>query len=305
MSKNKNEYDRQLKLTLLNLLGELPNFCALLFSAISTRAILVFVDLIDTSGNVMRNLLVAFISKRLKKDLSYQYNYGIEKIEAMASMLCDFVMVVSLVLMLGFAIKDIIIPRPVGDFLLFVVFVKVLNVSGDFFVYWRQEKICKKSDSLVLKSALSVAIKNVIFDMTSLTALVLIALFGDIKVFWYLSPVISLMLGGYLLYVTIIRLNTTIGVMLDKSTDEDTRFTILQTLTTLYEKYENIINVQSRMNGSTVVVDLNLGFAPDMTYAQMKEIADTFATELSKKLDKCDVSLRITGNNLLRGEDVE
>ncbi len=305
MSKNKNEYDRQLKLTLLNLLGELPNFCALLFSAISTRAILVFVDLIDTSGNVMPNLLVAFISKRLKKDLSYQYNYGIEKIEAMASMLCDFVMVVSLVLMLGFAIKDIIIPRPVGDFLLFVVFVKVLNVSGDLFVYWRQKKICKKSDSLVLKSALSVAIKNVIFDMTSLTALVLIALFGDIKVFWYLSPVISLMLGGYLLYVTIIRLNTTIGVMLDKSTDEDTRFTILQTLTTLYEKYENIINVQSRMNGSTVVVDLNLGFAPDMTYAQMKEIADTFATELSKKLDKCDVSLRITGNNLLRGEDVE
>ncbi|MCQ2478566.1 MAG: cation transporter [Clostridia bacterium] len=296
--KNKNNgYDRQFKLSVLNLLGELPNFFALLFSAISTRAVLVFVDLIDTSGNVLRNLLVVYISKRLKKDLRYQYNYGIGKIEAMSSMICDFVMVLSLVLMLGFAIKDLIFPRPIGSFLLFVVFVKVLNVLGDAFVFWRQRKICRSSDSLVMKSAHSVALKNLVFDLTSLSALILIQLFGDKKIFWYLSPVVSLALGGYLLYNTVKRLNKTVGIILDKSADEDVQISILQTLTSHYEKYEHVINVQSRVSGGVVYVDLNLGFAPDMTYSQMKEIADTFAAELTKSIPKCEVSLRILGNS--------
>lgn len=295
-NKSKNDgYGSQMRLSLLNLAGELPNFFALLFSALSTKAVLVFVDLIDTGGNVMRNILVVLISKKLRKDLRYQYNYGVGKIEAMASMLCDFVMVLSLLAMLGFAVKDLILPRPAEGFMLFAVAVKVVNVLGDIFMYVKQRKLCRTSDSLVFRSALSVAFKNLVFDLTSLSALILMGIFGNVRVIWYLSPVVSLLLGGYLLFTTVKRLGETFGVMLDKSPDETVQRAILQSLTALYERYDAVADVQSRISGGTVIVDLDLGFAPELTYREMKQIADDFYAQLSSRVPKCQVSLRIAG----------
>ena len=291
----KNGYKSQLKLSTLNLLGELPNFIALLISAITTKAVLVFVDLIDTAGNVFRNILVVLISWKLRKDLKYAYNYGIGKIEALAAMICDTVMILSLVVMMGFAIADIISPRAAEGAMLFVVCVKALNVLGDIYSYVNQLKICKKSDSLVFKASLSVALKNLIFDITSFTAIILIWVFGDHRIIWYLSPVVSLALGGYLLFTTAKRITSTVKILLDKSADEDIQMVILSALTGHYDEYTNVKSVRSRMNGSTAIIDLELEFKPEVTYKEMKKIADEFAEAITKKIDNCEVSLKISG----------
>lgn len=300
MKTDKEDYKKQLRLSMFNIAGEVPNFTALLISAISTRAVLVFVDMIDTAGNLLRNILITLISFRLRKDLHYRYNYGVGKVEALVSMLCDFVMVLSLGMMMGFAVRDLIVPRPIGDFLLFTVVVKAANVTSDFFIYFKQKKICRDSDNLVFRSAMSVAVKNLIFDLTTFFALILMQIFGDVKAIWYLSPIVSLVLGAYLLFKTIKRIRETFGIILDRSADEEVQVAILQTLTSFYEKYDAIENVRSRVSGGVVFVDLDLGFAPGMTYSEMREIADGFETALSEKVPNCEVSLCIRGEK--RGE---
>ena len=295
MTTGKEEYKKQMRLSVFNIAGEIPNFTALLISAISTRAVLMFVDMIDTAGNLLRNILIALISVRLRKDLHYRYNYGVGKVEALVSMLCDFLMVLSLGLMMGFAVRDLIYPRPIGGLLLFTVIVKAANLTSDIFIYWKQRKICKSSDNLVFRSALSVATKNLIFDATTLAALLLMQIFGDIPAIWYLSPVVSLVLGGYLLFKTIMRIRETFGIILDRSASENVQVAILQTLTTFYDKYDAIENVRSRVSGGVVFVDLDLGFAPGMTYSEMREIADGFEKALSEKVPNCEVALCIRG----------
>lgn len=289
------EYDNQFKISLLNLLGEMPNFFALLFSAISTRTVLVFVDLIDTSSNVLRNLLVVFISKKLRKDLRFEYNYGVGKVEALSSLICDFILTLSLTVMLGFAVMDLITPRPVNDFLLFVVFVKILNIFGDLLIFVKQKKLTNSSDSLVMKSSYSVALKNLTFDLTSFTALILIQVFGDIRIFWYLSPVVSVILGGYLLANTIMRLSETINVMLDKSASLEVQKAISDTLHELVPHFDGEGNISTRVSGGTIIVDLDLFFAPETTYGDMKLLADRFANRLGERVPNCQVSLRIDG----------
>lgn len=297
MNKNE-EYKSQFKISILNLFGEMPNFFALLFSAISTRAVLVFVDLIDTGSNVLRNLLVVFISRKLRKDLRFEYNYGIGKIEALSSLICDFILTLSLTVMLGFAVMDLINPRPVGDFLLFVVLVKIVNICGDLLIFVKQKRLCSVSDSLVMKSSYSVALKNLTFDMTSFSALVLMAIFGDRKLFWYLSPVVSVLLGGYLLANTIMRLSETINVMLDKSADVGVQRAIFDTLQDLSTQYHGITGVQTRVSGGIIIVDLNLSFRPETTYEEMKKLVDHFSGELSKRVPNCEVTLRIGGDKI-------
>ena len=295
MKTRKEEYKRQMRLSMFNIAGEIPNFTALLISAISTRAVLVFVDMIDTAGNLLRNILITLVSVRLRKDLHYRYNYGVGKVEALVSMLCDFVMVLSLGLMMGFAVRDLVYPRPIGDFLLFTVIVKAANLTSDIFIYLKQKKICKSSENLVFRSALSVAVKNLIFDSTTLTALVLMQIFGDLKPIWYLSPIVSLVLGGYLLFKTFMRIRETFGIILDRSADESVQVAILQTLAAFYEKYDALENVRSRVSGGVVFVDLDLGFSPGMTYSEMREIADGFEKALSEKVPNCEVALCIRG----------
>lgn len=297
MKKKNDEYSKQMRLSIVNLLGEMPNFCALLFSAISTKAVLVLVDLLDTASNVLRNVLIVLISRKLRKDLRFQYNYGVGKIEAMSTLVCDSIMMISLLVMFGLAIHDLIEPRPAEGFMIFALCVKIVNVLGDVYMFFKQRRLAKTSDSLVFKSAFAVSVKNLIFDLTSLVALILMNVFADVKAFWYVSPVVSIILGSYLIYTTVKRMNETIGVMLDKSADEKTQMAILQTLTTFYEKYDEVENIQSHVSSGTVYVDFVLTFSPDMTYTEMKEIADQFYTELSKKVAKCEVSLRIIGTN--------
>ena len=293
---SKGKYKSQMKLTLFNLMGELPNFIALLFSAIGTKAVLVFVDLIDTSSNLIRNTLVAVISAKLRKDLKFKYNYGVAKIEALASLFCDFFMIISLTIILGFAVHDLFEPRPAEAFLLFVVCVKLVNIMGDVFVYWRQRKICKGADSLVFKSSLTVAVKNLLFDLISFGALVLMKLFGQYRLVWYISPVASILLGGYLLAVTFRRLWETTSILLDRSADEENQKQIMKMLTMYYEEYESVENIQSRVNGGEVIVDLTLGFDEAKTYGELRQLADKFAANLSESIPNCQLSLCINGS---------
>lgn len=73
---NQSNYKKQQNLSFAQLLTELPSFIAVLVSLILSKTILVFVDLLDSLGNVLRAAMVMLLSKKLTKDLRYEYNYG-------------------------------------------------------------------------------------------------------------------------------------------------------------------------------------------------------------------------------------
>ena len=83
---NQSGYKKQQTLSFVQLLSEAPAFIVTLISAIFANTMLLFVDLMDSFGNLLRAALVTILSKKLSKDLRYEYNYGIGKIEAMVSL---------------------------------------------------------------------------------------------------------------------------------------------------------------------------------------------------------------------------
>ena len=83
---NLSGYKKQQNLSFVQLLSEAPAFVITLVSAIFANTILLFVDLMDSLGNLLRTAMVTVLSKKLSKDLRYEYNYGVGKIEAIASL---------------------------------------------------------------------------------------------------------------------------------------------------------------------------------------------------------------------------
>ena len=146
---NKSGYKQQQNLSIAQLLAELPSFVAVLVSALLSRNLLVYIDLLDSSMYLVSLVLIVILSKKLTKDLRYEYNYGVGKIEAVASLLCDGMGFFGLLITLGFSVQAIILPEQPSDFVIAVVGLKVINVAFDTAFFVKQRKITKIHSSAI------------------------------------------------------------------------------------------------------------------------------------------------------------
>lgn len=300
MSRKENNaevYKRQGRLTLVNLAGEIPNFLAICVCYISTRTVLLLVDLIDTGSNILRNLFVLLTSKLLRKDQRFRYNYGNGKIEAMAGLVCDLLLLVSLLIALGVAVHDILYPQLPSTTIWLAVCLKVINLSGDIFIYWRQHRLRRTSNSTVIQATLRAALKNLIFDSISLSALLLMMLFGKHSWIAYVSPVCSIFLSGYLLFMTVKQIPPVFYTLLDKTADEQVQMEILKSLVSFYDQYELLSDIRSHVVGDQIIIDLELEFPPQTSYGELQTIADAITGQISEKYENCSVSLSISGKH--------
>ena len=160
---NQSGYKKQQNLSFTQFLAETPAFIAILVSAILSRTILVFVDLLDSLGNLLRTATITILSKKLSKDLRFEYNYGVGKIEAISSLLCDGIVFFGLVLTLGLSVYSIIFPSQPSDFVIAVVGLKVINVSFDIFFFINQRKIIKNHRSPISETNCAAALASLLF----------------------------------------------------------------------------------------------------------------------------------------------
>lgn len=290
---SKNNYKEQQRLSIINLLGEIPNFVAITVSLVATRSIVVFMDLIDTGSNLLRTFFMIGVSRKLRKDLRYEYNYGVGKVESMASLCCDSVMILSLLCMLFLAVHDIVIPQQPSGLLIMVVGLKAIGVIGDTYMFIKQKRLCSVSDSPVFKSELSVKIKNLAFDSVTMIAILLVYCFRNFPPAWYFSPVVCIGIGVWLMAETVKRIRQSVNELLDKTADEDTQKVILQALMDNFDKYEGFENVQSHISGGVVYIDLEVRFAEDTDYGAIKRFTDSVYAVVHKKIPECEVSVKI------------
>ena len=213
---NKSGYKQQQNLSIAQILAEVPSFVAVLVSAILSRNLLVYIDLLDSSMYLVSLLLVVTLSKKLTKDLRYEYNYGVGKIEALVSLALDFLLLMSVGLMIFFAITDLIDPQQPSKTIGIAVLFKVICVALDFVVFWKQYRLCKQSNSFLLKSELSVRIKSLVFDLISFLALLLVYLFRDNRFIWYFSSIFCIALSIYLITTVVLRMRVAVKEVLDK-----------------------------------------------------------------------------------------
>ena len=71
---NKSGYSEQKNLSSVQLLAEVPTLIETLLSAIFSKALLLFVDLFDSLGYIIRYALIIILSKKLTQNLEYEYN---------------------------------------------------------------------------------------------------------------------------------------------------------------------------------------------------------------------------------------
>lgn len=288
---NQSGYKKQQNLAFAQFLAETPSFIAVLVSAILSRTVLVFVDLLDSVGNLSRAAFVTILSRKLTKDLRYKYNYGVGKIEAMASLVCDGIVFFGLLATLGLSVYSIIHPEQPSDLVIAVVGLKVVNVAFDVAFYAKQRKILKVHRSAISKTNCAAALAALLFDSVTLVSLLFMWLLRDNTIGGYISPVVSIFIAIYLMFGCIKRTKASLEELTDKTLPEEMQIKILNILLKFYDGYSQVRSINSRKNGDTMQIDLHLSFENSTCYEEIVNINKRMQDEFDKEIGHCTVNI--------------
>lgn len=293
---NKSGYKQQQNLSIAQLLAELPSFVAVLVSAILSRNLLVYVDLLDSSMYLIGLVLIVVLSKKLTKDLRYEYNYGVGKIEAIASLLCDGMGCFGLLITLGFSVQSIIRPEQPSDFVIAVVGLKVINVSFDTAFFVKQRKITKIHSSAISNANYAEALSALLFDSVALVSLFVMWLLRNNPIGGYISPVVSIFVAIYLMFGYVKRIRQALTELTDKTLPEEEQMKILSILTRHYDSYSQVHSVNSHKSGDCIRIDMHLSFERNTSFEEILTLKKQMQDELDSQFGNCIV-------NIIVGED--
>ena len=288
---NKSGYKQQQNLSIAQILAEVPSFVAVLVSAILSRNLLVFIDLFDSFMYLISLSLVVVLSKKLTKDLRYEYNYGVGKVEAISSLLCDGIAFVGLLFALGLSVHEIIFPEQPSDLVIAVVGLKVINVSFDIAFFVKQRKITKIHNSAISKANYAEALSALLFDSVALVSLFDMWLLRDNPIGVYISPVVSIFVAIYLLFGYVKRTRQSLIELTDKTLPEEDQMKILNILTRHYDSYSQFHSINSHKSGDAVRIDMHLSFENNTSFEEIVTFKKQMQDEFDRQFDHCEVNI--------------
>jgi divalent metal cation (Fe/Co/Zn/Cd) transporter len=288
---NNSGYKKQQNLSFVQFLAETPSFIAVLVSAILSRTILVFVDLLDSFGNLLRTAMVTILSKKLTKDLRYEYNYGVGKIEAIASLLCDGLVFFGLLLTLGLSIYSLIFPEPPRDLVIVVVGIKIVNVSVDTAFFVKQREIIKTHRSAISETNYAAALAALLFDSITLVSLLAMWLLRNNPIGGYISPVMSIFVAIYLMFGCIKRTKQALVELTDKTLPEEAQMKMLNILSRYYDGYSRFHSIDSRITGDVIRIDIHLSFDNNTRVKEVVNIQKQIQDEFNSLFGNCIVKI--------------
>lgn len=286
-------YKSQQKVSFLTFISELPNFILVTISAFLSGSLIVWMDFVDSLGNILNSGFVALLSRKLRKDLRYEYNYGVGKVEAISSLACDGILICGLIMMLISSVNDLLSPKEPSGILIYVVILKIINVTIDTFFLRAQYRIRKTSRTTISESEFHSALESFAFDTVALVSLLICWLFRDIRAVWYFSPVICIALSVWFFIGALRRSAGAVNILTDRTLPEETQLKIMSVLSEFHSEYEEFDFISSRMSGNTAYIDIKLKFRDDMTYAEIKTLCTEISQKMKTRIEDCHVNLVI------------
>ena len=290
---NDQTYKKQQKISSISFAIDIPNLIAVLTSAIVSNSILTWLDFVDSLGGFISDTFVVFQSRKLSRNLMFEYNYGVGKLEAITTFLTQSIQTGGLLCVLFVSILELFDPSQPSDALIYVLILKTVNIILDSLLLFGQYRINKEHHSAVTESELNSFIGSLLFDCATFASILIVWLLRNNKLTWYISPILSILIGLYLLSRCLKHIKRAIYELTDKTLPEAEQLKILKAIVKLDNLYLSFGSINSRYNGNDLEIDVNVKFNPDCTYTQMEEFRTKLQEELDKEIDNCRVALCI------------
>lgn len=284
------KFSTQEKLALSIVATKIPNFVAVLITAIFSHSLIVWVDVLNDFVSVTQTSMVKVFSKRFKGNFKYRYNYGTGKLEAIISICCDMLSIAGMICIFIVGIYKLFHPDQPSKVILIVVILKIFNIATDIFFLTYHKKF---QDGRVAKSIASSTTEKTTFDFISFFALSITYIFIEENFAMYIAPVICILMSVYFTVQNCRNIGRSIEELSDKTLPEDVQLKVLKALTKHFDNYVECKSVNSRLIEEEMHIELNLVFENNMTYEEINQLLDKISVQLNEEIGKCIVNFVI------------
>jgi len=297
-----NEYEGNLKIALkleqrvafIQFLNELFELATLIALAIMSRSLILMTGAVGSVTLLVQALVVVLISRRLAKNESYEYDYGMGKFESFGGLIANLFMLVGLVAVLFTTIIVLFNPVQPGELLLWGIIAKGINTIVDVILYFMQQKINKMAKSTLFEAEDHVIRKNLTFDFIAVSAIAALYLFRFIPGIVYVELLLCLVYAVIMIIKLVHPLKVCAYDLLDKTLDEDVQLKVMKAIAAGDDLYDSFHTVRTRSSGQKVYIDLLIGFNNDKTFEEVSAALDRFEELIKAEIPNCVVSIVLT-----------
>ncbi|MCQ2536048.1 MAG: cation transporter [Lachnospiraceae bacterium] len=298
-----NAFDKQRLWAALGFITEIGAFVALIWAVMTTKSMIVIIDVIDSSTVIIGFAFTFIMSGILKKDLSSDFNYGSGKIAALGSLITDILVTIAILTTLVSVVINFNSPVEKVEGLLGACAIKTWYVISDYIGYTARKKIYLEEKNRLFESEVMNMKKELMFDSVGLVALIVITLLNGNQIGNYIQSIVSIILVIYVLYNTVNHIKESTGELMDKSSDYKRKTAFRQMLIRFYGRYKEVVAVRSRQSGDKIYVEYNLSFEQNTTYDEIEQLSKDLQHDLSELIGECEVSVVVANKSEIARED--
>jgi len=282
------------RVALVQFLNELINLSVLVVLVVMSRSLILMTGAVGSVSLLIQAWVIFSISKRLVKNESLEYDYGLGKFESFGGLIANLFMLIGLVAVLCSSLIVLFNPSEPSDILIWAIAVKIVSTIIDILLYLKQRKINKMAHSQLIEAEDHVLKKNLVFDFIALSAIGVIYVFRDLPFFAYFELILCIIYSVIMIIKLIHPIKICSYDLLDKTMDEDTQLKVMKALAHGDELYEHFETVRTRSSGQRVYVDLLIGFNNEKTFDDITQSLEKLEALIKAEIPNCIVSIVLT-----------
>ena len=159
-------------------------------------------------------------------------------------------------------------------------------VSGiaDTYLWRKNYRIAQHDPSPVMESQWRLRRAKTFSDICVLLSLILSFALATYVWAVYIDPTVSFIIIGFLLVAGYRELSSSIPDLFDKTLEEELQLVILGNSSSGFHQYQEFHGVRSRRSGSTIYIEIILGFDRGRTMGDVQDFIDALKSSLERKI---------------------
>lgn len=290
---NQEIYSKQRKVYGATFLFGLIFFALEILPAVVSNTVIVWADILVVFGEIAHAFLVFVIAGRIKKETGNRFNFGVERLESLISFLCEVMVMISLLMLSGIAISEIIHPEEPKESLLIFLGMKLIKTVIDAVLLTEQNRITSQHKTRMTITEMETAKHTLVFDIVlGLIAIVCYLLRHSI-ISWYLSPMASICVCIYFIVECVHRMKGVIAELADMAIPIEDQDQIFYIVLDNHQCINKIISIESRLLNHRLNIDVTVKFKHDASYKEIEENIRKLKQEIGLKYPDCRVRIII------------
>ncbi|MFG1477758.1 cation diffusion facilitator family transporter [Xanthobacter sp. V4C-4] len=242
-----------------------------ILAATLTNSSAILSDLLATSFDLTALTACWLVLRIAHGNHTGRYAYGLGKLENLAELMIAVLQSILVIIAATQAISRLFHPEGVSG-ALFGLFVTAAAVIGNMVLNRRAMRLAVETKSPVLAAQARVHLVSAISSGAVFAVTVITSIFNDIHWLFYLDPLASFVVIGFMIYNILAMLTNSVGSLLDRAIDEASQLLILKVLTSHFDDFAELGDIRTRQFGGKMFVELHLGFEDGWTMAHTRSV---------------------------------